>query len=186
MYTDFADTIAERRDVDIARVMPGLDRRAFREKILGFLVAHRDNLALRKLRTGRELTAVDLAELEAILISVGGVDAEQLRAQADEARGLGRLIRSIVGLDRSAAEAALSDFVAASGFTHRQHVFVDLIVEQLTIAGHLDPRRLYEDPFTGVASEGPDALFTEAQVTDLIERLRQLDESAEPHDSASA
>ena len=76
--------------------------------------------------------------------------------------------------------------MAASGFTHRQHVFVDLIVEQLTIAGHLDPRRLYEDPFTGVASEGPDALFTEAQVTDLIERLRQLDESAEPHDSASA
>ncbi|WP_341578588.1 DEAD/DEAH box helicase family protein [Microbacterium schleiferi] len=186
MYTDFVDTIAERRDIDIVRVMPGLDRRAFREKVLGFLEGHRDNLALRKLRTGRELTSVDLAELEAILVSVGGVDAGQLRAQADEARGLGRLIRSIVGLDRSAAEAALGDFVAASGFTHRQHVFVDLIVEQLTIAGYLDPRRLYEDPFTGVASEGPDALFTEAQVTELIERLHQLDESAEPHDSASA
>lgn len=186
IYTDFIDTIVQRRDVDIARVMPGLNRRAFREKILGFLDEHRDNLALRKLRTGRELTSVDLAELEAILVSAGGVDSEQLRSQADEARGLGRLIRSIVGLDRSAAEAALGDFVSASGFTHRQHVFVDLIVEQLTIAGYLDPRRLYEDPFTGIAPEGPDALFTDTQVTDLIERLRQIDESAEPRDSATA
>lgn len=186
IYTDFTDTVAEKRDIDVVRVMPGLDRRAFREKVLGFLDAHGDNLALRKLRTGRELTALDLEELESILVSAGGVDAEQLRSQAGEAGGLGRLVRSIVGLERSAAEEALRDFVSAPGFGQRQHAFIDLIVEQLSIAGYLDPRRLYEDPFTGVAPEGPDALFSDAQVTDLIARLRRIDESAEPRESASA
>ena len=44
------------------------------------------------------------------------MDAEQLRSQAGEAGGLGRLVRSIVGLDRSAAEEALADFVSAPGF----------------------------------------------------------------------
>jgi type I restriction enzyme R subunit len=185
IYTDFADTVAERREVDIVRIMPGLDRRAFREKVSGFLDTHADNLALRKLRTGRELTALDLEELETILVNAGGVDASQLRSQATDAGGLGRLIRSIVGLDRSAAEEALADFVSAPGFSHRQHVFVDLIIEQLSISGYLDPRRLYEDPFTGIAPEGPDALFTDAQVTDLIERLRRIDESAGPATSAT-
>ena len=96
------------------------------------------------------------------------------------------MVRSIVGLERSAAEEALRDFVSAPGFGQRQHAFIDLIVEQLSIAGYLDPRRLYEDPFTGVAPEGPDALFSDAQVTDLIARLRRIDESAEPRESASA
>ncbi|MDX2377307.1 DEAD/DEAH box helicase family protein [Microbacterium sp. LRZ72] len=186
VYTDFIDTVADKREVGVSRVMPGLNRRAFRDKVLGFLDAHSDNLALRKLRTGRELTALDLEELESILVSVGGVDAEQLRSQAGEAGGLGRLVRSIVGLDRSAAEEALAEFVSAAGFGHRQHAFVDLIVEQLSIAGYLDPRRLYEDPFTGVAPEGPDALFSDAQVTDLIARLRRIDESAEPRGAAGA
>ncbi|QEW00352.1 DUF4145 domain-containing protein [Microbacterium caowuchunii] len=186
VYTNFEDTLDGVRDVTLSRVVPGLDRRAFRQKVLGFLDAHADNLALRKLRTGRELTAVDLEQLEQILVEAGGVDAAQLHSASTDAGGLGRLIRSIVGLDRSAAEAALADFVAAPGFTQRQHHFVDLIVEQLTIAGVLDPRRLYEDPFTGLAAEGPDELFTDAQVTDLIERIRAISDSAVPITAESA
>lgn len=49
-----------------------------------------------------------------------------------------------------------------------------------TIAGDLSPQRLYEDPFTGVAPDGPDSLFSDAQITDLIEHLREIDATAEP------
>jgi type I restriction enzyme R subunit len=55
-----------------------------------------------------------------------------------------------------------------------------LVMEQLTIAGFLDPRRLYEDPFDGIAPQGPDAIFSDAQVTDLIAHIRRIDESADP------
>jgi len=179
VYTDFEDTLEGVRDVTLARVVPGLNRRAFREKLLGFLDG-RSDVALHKLRTGRTLTDVDLAQLEELLTTAGGVDAAQLHDASADVGGLGRLVRSIVGMERSAVEEALSDFVAAPGFTHRQHAFVDLVVQQLTIAGYLDPRRLYSDPFDGVAPEGPDGLFTDAQVTDLIARIRRVDDSADP------
>ncbi|MBW9094436.1 DEAD/DEAH box helicase family protein [Microbacterium jejuense] len=179
VYTDFEDTLDGVREIPLARVVPGLNRRAFREKLYGFLDG-RSDVALHKLRTGRELTEVDLAQLEDLLTTAGGVDAAQLRQEATGVGGLGRLVRSIVGMERSAVEEALADFVSAPGFTHRQHAFVDLVVQQLTIAGYLDPRRLYEDPFDGVAPEGPDELFTDAQVTDLIARIRRVDESADP------
>ncbi len=183
VYTDFEDSIDAVRDVALTRIVPGLNRRAFREKLLGFLEG-RSDVALHKLRTGRPLTQVDLNELESVLTSAGGLDAEQLHDEATDVGGLGRLLRSIVGMERSAVEEALADFVSVPGFTHRQHVFVDLVVQQLTIAGHLDPRRLYEDPFDGVAPEGPDGIFSDAQVTDLIARIRRIDESADPIDEA--
>lgn len=179
VYTDFEDTLDAARDVALSRVVPGLNRKAFRERLFGFLDG-RSDVALHKLRTGRALTGVDLQQLEDALISAGGVDAGQLHAEAASAGGLGRLVRSIVGMERSAVEDALADFVSSPGFTHRQHAFVDLVVQQLTIVGYLDPRRLYEDPFDGVAPEGPDELFSDAQVTDLIAHIRRIDESAEP------
>ena len=49
----------------------------------------------------------------------------------------------------------------------------------------LDPKRLYEDPFDGVAPEGPDALFSENQIVDLIARIRRVDESADPADESA-
>lgn len=177
LHTNFTDTLAV-RSVEMSGVASQVDRAAFRARLLGFLGEHSDDVALHKLRTGRALTVADLEQLEEILR--GAVDPAQLSSQAVEAGGLGRLIRSIVGLERSAAEAALSEFVSADAFTVRQHAFVDLVVQQLTIGGYIDPRRLYEDPFTGLAPDGPDALFTDAQVTDLIDRLRRLDSSADP------
>ncbi|MCR2784145.1 MULTISPECIES: DEAD/DEAH box helicase family protein [unclassified Microbacterium] len=185
VYTNFKDTLDPSREVALSRVVPGLNRRAFREKLYGFL-ANRSDVALHKLRTGRALTEVDLEQLEDVLTSAAGMDAGQLDDEAAGAGGLGRLIRSIVGMDRSAIEEALADFVSTPGFTHRQHAFVDLVVQQLTIAGQLDPRRLYDDPFDGVAPEGPDEIFSDAQITDLIQRLRRSDESAQPRESARA
>jgi len=179
VYTDFEDTLDDVREVTLSRVVPGLNRRAFRDKLFGFLDG-RSDVALHKLRTGRALTPVDLEQLEQILTSAGGVDATQLHDEATGAGGLGRLVRSIVGMERSALEEALADFVSTPGFTHRQHAFVDLVVQQLTITGYLDPRRLYSDPFDGVAPEGPDEIFSDAQIDDLIARIRRFDDSADP------
>lgn len=180
VYTDFEDTLGERRELEIARVSVGLDRRAFRTQLLAFLREHEQVVALHKLRTGRALTDSDLAELERILVETGGVDAAALSASAREAQGLGRFIRSIVGLERSAVEELVGDFVAAPGFTRSQQAFVDLVVNELTVEGRLDTARLYEDPFSGVAPQGPEAIFTEAQISDLISRLDVLDRSADP------
>ena len=186
MYTDFEDTLDPAREVALTRVVPGLNRRAFREKLYGFLGGHGPMLRCTSCAPDARSPRSTSSSSRMSSTSAGGMDAGQLHDAAEGAGGLGRLVSSIVGMERSAVEEALVDFVSAPGFTHRQHAFVDLVVQQLTIAGYLDPRRLYEDPFDGVAPEGPDALFSDAQVTDLIARLRRIDESAEPRESARA
>jgi len=188
VYTDFEDTLAEGGEARMPGLPTAVDRVLFRKKLHEFLAAHAGVPALHKLRTGRALTELDLGELERILVTEGGIDAEELRANIGEERSLGRFLRSIVGLERSAAEALLADFVQVPGFTRNQHTFIDLIIGELTVEGFVDPGRLYEDPYSGVAPEGPEGLFTEAQVTDLFTRLDEIGRAAtpEPPDARSA
>ena len=178
VYTDFEDTLGEFEALEPRIVTPGVDRERFREKLFAFLREHADQVVLHKLRTGRQLTALDVKELERILTETGGFTAAEIAAGAAEAQGLGLLIRSVAGMDRAAAVDALSAFVGDTTLTGNQLAFVNLIIEQLTQRGTVPTRLLYEAPFTDFAPKGPDDLFTDAQVTRLIDVLRHVNATA--------
>ncbi|WP_370448959.1 type I restriction-modification enzyme R subunit C-terminal domain-containing protein [Cryobacterium sp. Hb1] len=89
-------------------VTPGIDREWFRERLFAFLRDHADQVVLHKLRAGRQLTDLDLQELERILTESGGFTPAELAGGAMEAHGLGLLIRSVVGLERSAVAVAVA------------------------------------------------------------------------------
>jgi type I restriction enzyme R subunit len=123
-------------------------------------------------------TALDLAELERITVDTAGLDGVLVAAAASEAHGLGLFVRSLLGLDRAAAVEAHSGFRAGTTFTGNQLAFADLLVEQLTQRGVIDPRLLYEAPFTGVAPTGPEAIFTSVQVQALVHSLESISATA--------
>lgn len=56
--------------------------------------------------------------------------------------------------------------------------FVNLIVDHLAEHGIMEPARLYESPFTDVATHGPDALFTPVELDELIKNLSMVKASA--------
>jgi type I restriction enzyme R subunit len=68
-------------------------------------------------------------------------------------------VRRLIGLDRAAAQAAFSRFLSDRSLTAQQIRFVELIVDQLTSRGIVQPDDLYEPPFKHLHSGGPDALF---------------------------
>ena len=53
-----------------------------------------------------------------------------------------------------------------------------MVVEHLTEQGVMDPALLYESPFTDVAPQGPDQVFDDAHVTQLFDRIREINDSA--------
>lgn len=179
VYTNFEDVAGESIDVALTIAATAVDRARFTEKAYAFLKEHEDDAVLFKVRAGKQLTALDLAELERILVESGGFAASDVHRVADDAHGLGLFVRSMLGLDRAAATSELSAFTAGTTLTGNQLAFVNLLVEQLTARGAVDPELLFQAPFTDLAPTGPQGLFSDAQVTDLVEALRRIKRTAE-------
>lgn len=79
----------------------------------------------------------------------------------------------------AARTMALSAFTGGTTLTGNQLSFVNMLVEQLTQRGVVDPGLVYEAPFTSVAPTGPDGLFSEPQVIELVTALRRIRSTAE-------
>jgi type I restriction enzyme R subunit len=88
--------------------------------------------------------------------------------------GLGLFVRSLVGLDREAAMQAFSELLQGSKLTPEQIEFIELVVQELTQNGVVPPERLFEPPFTDINSLGPTAVFPAAQVTRIVDVLKDI------------
>lgn len=175
VYTDFEDELGETAEIDLPLGGAAGDFERFRMKVRTFLRAHESHITLQKLRRNLPLTATDLAELERLLIESGTATPQDVQRVSREAHGLGLFVRSLVELDREAAAQALNAFVSGKLLSSNQIEFVNLIVHHLTERGVMDAVLLYAPPFTGYAPQGPDVLFTSAQIEELfviIENIR--------------
>ena len=183
IYTDFEDAIDEGVEVVLPRVTPGTNFERFRAKAEAYLREHLDNLALQRLRRNKQLTANDLTELEHLLVASGGQQVDIVWAN-EQTGGLGIFVRSLVGLDRSAAIEAFENYLDGTKFSAPQVRFVNLIIDELTKNGVMAPARLFESPYTDHAPTGPDYVFPDADVEVIVETLNGIKRKALPEEVA--
>ena len=179
VYTDFEDEIGEGVEVQLPIGGSAGDFERFRTKVRVFLRAHESHITLYKLRRNMPLTTADLTELERMLVASGLASTQELQMASMQSQGLGLFVRSLVGLDREAASAALAGFVQDKVLSANQLEFVNLVVKHLTENGAMDAALLYEPPFTSYAPQGPDALFTSVQVEQLMGVLQEVRANAQ-------
>ncbi len=55
---------------------------------------------------------------------------------------------------------------------------MNLVIDELTERGFVEARRVYESPYDGLALEGPEAMFVEADLDRLFAALRSFVDSA--------
>lgn len=100
VYTNFQDEPGELEEVALTGASNGHDLVRYRENIRAYLTQHQDDASIQHLRRNKQLTALDLSELERILLESGLGSRENLDRAA--AAGLGLYVRSLVGADRDA------------------------------------------------------------------------------------
>ncbi len=116
-----------------------------------------------------------------MLVTIGAEDGETLlkgMLQQSKAPSLAHFVRSLVGMDRAAAQAAFSKLLSNQSLTPPQIRFVEMIIEQLTARGVIEPGALYEAPFTGLHAGGPDGLF--AGKSEMIANIFAAIEATQP------
>jgi type I restriction enzyme R subunit len=177
VYSNFADEIGEGVEHDLPQVGEA-DFARFKQKARHFLKAHEGHIALYKLRQGKPLTPTDLVELEKMLLDAGVGGAEDIERAKETSDGLGRFVRSLVGLDRAAVTEAFGEFLSGGTAAAAQIEFIEMIIEHLTDQGAMDPALLYEPPFRDVAPTGPEQMFDDARVDRIVCIIRSLSDSA--------
>jgi type I restriction enzyme R subunit len=178
IYTNFEDLLGSERPIVLPGFAEGADHVKFRAKALAFLRDHEDHVAIQRLWRNKPLTKSDVAELERMFLASGVGDADDINRAKAESHGLGLFVRSLIGLDREAAKEALGTFLTGKVLGANQIDFVNLIIDHLTEHGVMEPAALYESPFTDLTPSGPEGLFDESQIGELISVLISVRERA--------
>ena len=178
VYSNFEDEIGMAAEVDLPGLRSEDEFERFRDKAKSFLRAHESHPALKKVRLNIGLSPADLTAMEELLLANGIGTADDLERAKAEAQGLGLFIRSLVGLDREAAKAALGGFVTGTTLSANQIEFINLIIDYLSNFGMIDAAKLYESPFTDVTVKGPEGLFGSRQIEELLKAIESIKATA--------
>ncbi len=148
-YTDFTDTIVAAAEG--TPVYDSSDLRNYRKKVEFYLKEHGDKISVYKLRNNKQLSEGDLKELERILWQELGSKEDYIKEYGDTP--VGRLVRRIVGVDRTAVNEEFSEFLTEVHLNISQIRFVNLIVDYIAVNGNIDDNKvLMEEPFRSVGS----------------------------------
>ncbi|MCG6117960.1 MAG: hypothetical protein MEQ07_07165 [Aquimonas sp.] len=157
----------------------GINLAQYKRKVESFIRKHADHVAVGRLRFNKPLTPTDLEQLEHFLFQAEAAESRQRFVECyGEGVSLPRFIRSLVGLDRSAAKEAFARFLDQGRYSSAQIRFVEMIIDRLTASGAIDPGQLYEAPFTAVHHEGLDGLFPDAEASALIQLIESINQAA--------
>ncbi len=176
IYTDFEDTIGEQSEIFVAGYASAEEMRQYRLKVERFIRDNSNHITINKLRMNRQITKMDLEELERLLFTAAEVgNRERFEKVFGYQQSLGTFIRKLVGLDRGAASEAFGEFLHKSTYSATQIRFIDQVVSYLTQNGSMDPGLLYEPPFTDLHNEGLDGIFGDAGATKIIHLLEDIE-----------
>lgn len=176
VYTDFEDELGGDHEIGLPGVNSGMDYERFKAKARQFLKEHETHVSLQRLMRNQPLTKSDLSELETMLLKAGS--AEFVERAKQEEHGLGIFIRSLVGLDREAAKEAFAAFLSDKTASASQIEFIDLIINQLTERGIMSQEALYESPFVDISPTGPEGIFPERKVSQIVTVLAEIRQRA--------
>jgi type I restriction enzyme R subunit len=150
---------------------------AYRHRVENVLKEHfAAHPVLSKIREGYAVSEGDLDTLAGEIITIDPqVDIRHLPIHINIKGDLHRALRSIVGLDAQAVDAAFTDFTHKHmELTSQQLRFLAMLKSHICANGGLEIDRLYEAPFTTINAEGIDGVFDDNLINELLDIIARF------------
>ena len=177
VYTDIKDSevTSTLREPDMNSMYSST---IYKKRVEAFIRENKNHLTISKLNSNQAITKQELQVLEQILFdgTERGTLEDFVREFGEEP--LGVFIRHIIGLDVEAAQKAFSEFLEAGNLSANQMVFIQNIIDHLTINGTIDPGMLFEPPFTDINQEGVFGLFDDGQAQKIVTIIEGINGNA--------
>jgi type I restriction enzyme R subunit len=151
---------------------------AYKKRVESFIRENKHHITISKLNTNLPITPEELTALENMLFD--GVERGTKESFVKEygEQPLGVFIRSILGLDISAAQKAFAEFLNNGNLRADQITFIQNIIDYLRINGTIDPGMLFESPFTDINDGGLNGVFDDAAANKIISIVEHVNENA--------
>ncbi|NHN35009.1 type I restriction-modification enzyme R subunit C-terminal domain-containing protein [Paenibacillus agricola] len=177
VHIDFQDELI--RDIDFDGELPSFgDFTDYKSHISDYIRKHQDHIAIQRIRRNREITLTDVESFAEMLEKEQGGTKEQFNKLfiSDSENSFGIFVRSLLGLERSAAQDAFAELLQRANLNANQINFINMIIDYLTVNGILEPGKLLDQPFVSLHHEGVYGLFDENTVDDIVNVVQSLKE----------
>jgi len=175
-YTNFTDSKAEVKDG--ATIYNTANSSLYKKRVEAYIRENRNLLVISKLNTNLPITEDELKQLETVLFD--GADRGSIedfqKTYGNEP--LGKFVRSIIGLEVTAAQEAFATFLQSGNFTANQITFIQKIIEFLSTNGTIDKRMLFESPFTDSHQDGVSGIFDDGDAVRIISIIDTINANA--------
>ncbi|MGH1334688.1 MAG: DEAD/DEAH box helicase family protein [Aureispira sp.] len=165
MYTDIqdSDSVTHTREP----VAPYTNT-LYKNRVERFLRENKENITISKLSTNQPITTEELQALEELLFDGATRGTKEEFVQKYGEQPLGKFVRSILGLEEAAAQAAFATFLQVGPLRADQMTFLQNIITYLTKNGTIDKQLLFEAPFTNLHDRGLLGVFDQADAVNII------------------
>ena len=178
VYTDFEDTLIEgdTKEYQIIESDPKL--KDYYSSVKRFIREHQDHITIRRLKNNEQISEQDIKALEDILFSEEGPIPREEYEKIYGETPLGYLVRSMIGLNRSAAKIVFAEFMEKAPLHPEQISFLDEVIEYLVHNGVMEPRIMFEIPFIHFHDKGVVGMFGERSAEEIVDLVECVNENA--------
>ncbi|PCJ21113.1 MAG: hypothetical protein COB02_00570 [Candidatus Cloacimonadota bacterium] len=180
IYTNFQDEIGESQEILNEVSSVSFSFKQYKIKVEKQIKVNENHKSIQKLKNNQMLNSMDIIELESLLYSrdIAG-SKEQFEKVYGSEIDLGQFIRSLIGLNKSAAKKVFSKLIEESTLNSTQMSFIDEIINLLTQKGTMDKSQLWKQPFDTWGTEGIMSVFRDDKmVKDIIASVENLNNNA--------
>ena len=177
LYSNFDDTILNMVS-EPQYVVGGNSLELYRKRMTEYIQKNRHHITIHKLRTNQPISKTELQELERMLFEQGEIGTHDQFVKAYGEQPLGKFIRSIVGLDQEAVNAAFGKFINKPSLNASQIRFLNLVIQYLSTNGALETEKLFEPPFTEIADSGVLGVFSQQEAKEVVDLIDNVNRKA--------